>query len=187
MNFHKSVSSRGNSCLRDVRHLEIRFTSPLTTPQLNSISIVSKKEGASLRKVSFLPEFTLPFLFLSAPPIPTNLMPSLKLVRIGVMHDGRLLREKSFWLTTGFKSTSPVCNPSYDVAKTQTKWKSTFNFLLITSINFPPARQLRVSSIVLSNFRINNLTCWFTFAISKYSFLFVREYPFVRLMNKHNC
>lgn len=142
--FHKSLSSRENSCLRDVRHLEIRFTSPSTAPQLNSISIVSKKEGAFLRKVSFLPEFTLPFLFVSAPLTPTNLMPFLKLVRIGVMHDGRLLREKSFWLTTGFKST---CNPSYDVAKTQTKWKSTFNFLLITSINFPPARRLRVSSI----------------------------------------
>lgn len=84
-------------CLHDVHHLEIRFTSPSTVPQLNSISIVSKKEGASLRKLSFFPEFILPFLFpsVSLPRRQTCCLPSLKLVRIGVMHDGKLLDARS--------------------------------------------------------------------------------------------
>lgn len=98
---------RRNVCLPDVRHLEIRFTSPSIVPQLNSISIVSKKEGAPrARYENFLSARSLPSPFCFRPPAPTNLEPSLKLVRIGVMHDGRLLREKSSRLTAGFKSTS---------------------------------------------------------------------------------
>lgn len=57
----------------------------------------------------FLSSRSLPCPFCFRPSLPPRqtVMPSLKLVRIGVMHDGRLLSEKSFWLTAGFKSTSP--------------------------------------------------------------------------------
>lgn len=156
-------AAEGNVCPHDLRHLEIRFTSPSTVPQLNSISIVSKKERGLHLSLSLYEKFLsfpgvyLTFLF-SAPP--TSLRLSTNLLKISshwrVMRDGGLAREKS---SQRDLNRLQFYDPSYDLAKTRTKWKSTFNFLLITSVNFPSAGTNSCVCHSLNNFFIDNLIC----------------------------
>lgn len=154
MSFHKSLSRKGNGCFRDVRYLEIRFTSPSTVPQLNSISIVSKKESVPLyEKFLFIRSLSCPFCFLRRP-----------------NKAGAVLKISSHWRDArDYFTRSPLSwqrdlnrlhfyDSPYYLAKAQTKWKSSFNFLLITfQLIFRRSdRQLCLSYLsILSNFLID--------------------------------